>query len=100
LVVLAPDLDGSLSAARNVPGLVGLVLIVRPRLGDAAWLCPAAFAAAAQLFGGSAYDRPAAWAWTLHPASARGPAIVAAALVVAGLLMLRREWARGQVVQG
>lgn len=83
---LVGQADDGLVAARNVVGLLGLACVLRPLLGDAAWLCPAIFSAFAILFGVSGDGDAASWAWSLHDAAASLPRVVAIALGAAGLL--------------
>ena len=74
-------------AARNLVGSLGLALSLRRFLGDAAWLCPSLLALVELLFGASVDGRPAAWAWTLHPATSASALATAAVLTALGLLV-------------
>lgn len=80
--------------ARNLLGSLGLVLALRPLLDDAAWLCPAMFASAELLFGGSAYGEPPSWAWTLQPVTSDSAIAIATALLLLGTLVLGRNLGR------
>lgn len=75
-------------AARNLIGSLGLVLMLRPALGEAAWLIPTCFVLTAILFGGTPDGRPEQWAWTLHPATSIPAAATVVVLASLGTLTL------------
>jgi hypothetical protein len=88
----AGDADVGLVVIRNLIGFLGLSLLLRPWLGDAAWLCPSVFAAAELVFGGTAYRAPAGWAWTLQSVGSASALVVAGVAAVAGAAALSLAW--------
>jgi hypothetical protein len=90
----AGDPGKGLTAARNLVGFLGLAVTLRPWLGDASWIIPAMFAATELVFGGTAYQTPQSWAWTLHDTDSPWAALVATLLAAIGAALLRQFWSR------
>lgn len=91
-VAPAGDWDTAVVVSRNLVGFLGLSVLLRPWLGDAAWLCPPMVAAAELVFGGTAYQVPAGWAWTLHAADSASALLASLALACFAALALARSW--------
>jgi hypothetical protein len=79
---LTGHLLASLAAARNLAGLLGLALALRPWLEDGAWL----------VFGGTSALTPAPWAFTMHDTQSRTAALTSVVLFGAGLAVLAWHW--------
>jgi hypothetical protein len=90
--LLTNALEAAIVPVRNVSGLLGMTLTLRPSLGHAAWLCPTMFAATELAFGATAASTPASWAWTLHASSSLVGDVTAAVWMCLGGISLARDW--------
>ena len=75
------------AGARNLLGLVGLGLIGQAALGWVGWLLPVGFSAFEVLFGANNADEPSRWAWSIDGVVLRTATVVAATLLVTGVLL-------------
>ena len=88
--------DGGWLLVRNLAGFTGLALLTARVLGSGlSWAVPLGYAVLA-LLAAEAEQRPA-WAWAARAATDRAAAVIAAALLLAGLALIARFGARDRL---
>ena len=85
--------DGAWTLVRNLVGFTGLTLLAARILGSGlSWAVPLGYAVLSLLAPQS--GQIPAWAWSVRGATDRGAAVIAMALLLAGLVLVARSGAR------
>jgi len=85
--------DGAWTLVRNLAGFTGLALLAARVLGSGlSWAVPLGYAVLSLLAPQS--GQIPAWAWSVRGATDRGAAVIATALLLAGLVLVARSGAR------
>lgn len=88
--------DGAWTLARNLAGFTGLALLTARVLGSGlSWVVPLGYAVLALLAPPS--GQAPAWAWSVRAATDRGAALIAAVLLLMGLVIVARWGARDRL---